>query len=188
MKCAMLRSPSWIPTWTRQPSQCFRKLTRPLISKLLSITAGQWRTRSWGNLGVNSFVDVISKLELNWLAVALRWCCVSWGAWMRMKYHCGSKTVVMQGISASAISHVAWNQLHCCANIFWFVNTAESVRWSWINRGYLVVSSLHRSNFGFAKSSTMLGSLGPITRARVLELWADDPDKQPSATQRVHDL
>ena len=34
----------------------------------------------------------------------------------------------------------------------------------------------------------MLGSLGPIPRARVLELWADDPDKQPSALQRVQDL
>ena len=51
--------------------------------------------------------------------------------------------------------------------------------------GYLGGSSLHKNNFLFSKSSAMIGGLGPVSRARVMDLWSDDPEKQPSAPQRV---
>ena len=35
------------------------------------------------------------------------------------------------------------------------------------------------------KSKVMLGSIGPISRARVMELWSDDADHGPTPAQRA---
>lgn len=48
----------------------------------------------------------------------------------------------------------------------------------------LAVSSIHKS-FAFQKSRAMLGTVGPIGRARVLELMGEDPDKPASPPARV---
>ena len=55
--------------------------------------------------------------------------------------------------------------------------------WSLL-RGLGCVSSVHK-NFGFAKSKAMLGAIGPVARARVMDLWSDDPDRPASPPQRV---
>ena len=52
-----------------------------------------------------------------------------------------------------------------------------------VNQGLLSMSSIHE-NPSFAKSRAALGFLGPLARARVLELWSDD-DKPCSPQGRV---
>ena len=47
------------------------------------------------------------------------------------------------------------------------------------------VSPVHKSSFGWSKSKSLLGCIGPLDRARVMDLWSDDPDKGPSPPQRV---
>ncbi|CAE7210235.1 unnamed protein product [Symbiodinium microadriaticum] len=49
----------------------------------------------------------------------------------------------------------------------------------------LCVSSLHTKDFAFQKCKPLLGSLGPVSRARVFELWTDDPERTPTPLQRV---
>lgn len=46
------------------------------------------------------------------------------------------------------------------------------------------MSGLHKSH-GFQRSKVMLGALGPIHRARVSELWSDDPERACSPAQRA---
>ena len=51
--------------------------------------------------------------------------------------------------------------------------------------GLAAVPPVHRSTFGFAKSKALLGLLGPVSRARVMDLWSDDLDRPPNTSQRV---
>ena len=51
-------------------------------------------------------------------------------------------------------------------------------------RGLICFSDIHKA-CGFSRSRGLLGSIGPIQRARVMDLMGDDPDKGPSPTQRV---
>lgn len=47
------------------------------------------------------------------------------------------------------------------------------------------MSKLYKAASGFNKSSAMPEFLGPITRARVRDLWCEDPDGHPSPSQRA---
>lgn len=46
------------------------------------------------------------------------------------------------------------------------------------------MSNIHKQ-FAFSKSKAMLGTCGPLDRARVMDLWSDDPDKPCSPPGRV---
>ena len=48
----------------------------------------------------------------------------------------------------------------------------------------MCVSNVHAA-FHFAKSKAMLGTVGPLNRARVMELISEDPDKPASPPARV---
>ena len=52
-------------------------------------------------------------------------------------------------------------------------------------QGLAAVQPVHKSNFGFAKSKALSGLIGPVSRARVLDLWKDDQDGPPTPQQRV---
>ena len=51
--------------------------------------------------------------------------------------------------------------------------------------GFLCITHLHTRDWLFSKSKAALGSIGPLTRARVMELLCDDTDKPPTPQQRV---
>ena len=52
--------------------------------------------------------------------------------------------------------------------------------------GIIGYSSIHAKTWAFADSKALLGSLGPVTRARVCDLINTDPDQRPlSPPQRV---
>ena len=63
----------------------------------------------------------------------------------------------------------------CCFQIFRLISS----------QGLMAVSSLHGSNFKFAKSRAMLGTLGPVARSRVSDLWSEQLDQPPSPAGRV---
>lgn len=48
----------------------------------------------------------------------------------------------------------------------------------------MCVSSIHK-DWRFSKCKAILGTLGPVTRARVMELMSDDADKPASPPARV---
>ena len=52
------------------------------------------------------------------------------------------------------------------------------------------MSGLHKHNSGLAKSKAMLGTVGPVSRARVAELWRDEThlDGPPTPQERVLQL
>lgn len=52
--------------------------------------------------------------------------------------------------------------------------------------GILAVSSIHKT-FGFTKAHALLGTLGPVIRARVSDLITDDADRPCSPAHRVFD-
>ena len=54
--------------------------------------------------------------------------------------------------------------------------------------GIAAVPPIHKNSFGFAKSKALLGLIGPVSRARVMDLWCDDLDRPPTPAQRVHSL
>ena len=54
-------------------------------------------------------------------------------------------------------------------------------------QGWLCYSGIHKQ-IAFSKSRCTLGTLGPVARCRVSELWSDDPDQPCSPPQRVTGL
>ncbi|CAL1129382.1 unnamed protein product [Cladocopium goreaui] len=47
------------------------------------------------------------------------------------------------------------------------------------------VSQIHNKQFGFKNGTALLGTLGPVARARVNQLWTDNPESAPSPSVRV---
>ena len=56
--------------------------------------------------------------------------------------------------------------------------------WAKFSSGYIAVSNVHKQ-WGFQRSQAYTGTLGPIHRARVNELWSDDVERPPNPPQRV---
>ena len=51
--------------------------------------------------------------------------------------------------------------------------------------GIAGVSQIHNKQFGFKNSTALLGTLGPVARARVNQLWTDNPELAPSPSVRA---
>ena len=49
----------------------------------------------------------------------------------------------------------------------------------------MAASTIHSKQFLFQKSKAYLGTLGPVARARVADLWGDDAERPAGPTQRA---
>ena len=54
-----------------------------------------------------------------------------------------------------------------------------------ISQGIAAICGVHRLQFGFQRSKALMGAVGPLHRARVMELWTADPDGSSSPWERV---
>ena len=51
--------------------------------------------------------------------------------------------------------------------------------------GMLAFSQVHGNSLAFSKSKATFGFVGPVARARQVDLWNDDPDKSLTPSQRA---
>lgn len=64
-------------------------------------------------------------------------------------------------------------------------------RWSFesrvftLRRGMLAVSTIHGSEYAFSKAKALMGTIGPVARARVNALWSENPDWACSPAARA---
>lgn len=80
------------------------------------------------------------------------------------------------------------DRLPACFELIVLLVKPSDVEHSASHRGFLATSKVHKTS-AWAKSKAFTGFVGPVTRARVNELWGgDDIDQPPNPSQRVSQL